>query len=53
MLLFSSEHTPEKVPPEFKSFAESAARTILSRTKQEISRELPWHVEPKGETYEF
>lgn len=50
-MLYSIEHSPEKVLPEFKSFAESAARTIYSRTKQEIPRDLPWHVRPRGDTF--
>jgi serine/threonine protein kinase len=48
-MLYSIEHSPDKVLPEFRSFAESAARTIYSRTKQEIPRDLPWHVRPRGE----
>jgi len=47
-MLYSIEHSPDKVLPEFRSFAESAARTIYSRTKQEIPRDLPWHVRPRG-----
>jgi hypothetical protein len=47
-MLYSMEHTPEKVAPEFRSFAEAAARTIYSRTKQEVPRDLPWHVRPRG-----
>lgn len=48
-MLYSIEHSPDQVLPEFRSFAESAARTIYSRTKQEIPRDLPWHVRPRGE----
>jgi hypothetical protein len=52
-MLYSIEHSPHKVPPEFRSFAESAARTIYSRTKQEISHDLPWHVRKRGKHVPF
>lgn len=47
-MLYSIEHTPEKVFNEFHTFAQSAARTVYSRTKEAIPRDLPWHVSPSG-----